>query len=52
LANGAIEDILRLLAKAEAALLIFNPPREIEAFFSHCKELMKEMKNMIARARE
>jgi len=40
------------LAEAEVALPIFNPPSEIEAFFSHCKELIREMKNMIARARE
>jgi len=40
------------LAEVEAALPIFNPPREIEAFFSHCKELIREMKNMIVRARE
>jgi len=52
LANGAIEGIPRLLAEAEAALPIFNPPREIEAFFSHCKKLIREMNNMIARARE
>jgi len=52
LTNGAIEDIPRLLAEAEVALPIFNLPREIEAFFSHCKELIREMKNIIVRARE
>ena len=52
LANGAIEEIPRLLPEAEAALPIFNPPREIEAFFNHCKKLMREMKSMIVRVRE
>ena len=52
LANGAIEEIPRLLAEAEAALPIFNPPREIESFFNHCKKLMREMKSMIVRVRE
>jgi len=52
LANGAIEDIPQLLAEVEAALPIFNLPREFEAFFSHYKELMREMKSMITKARE
>ena len=52
LANGAIEEIPRLLAEAETALPIFNLPREIEAFFNHCKKLMREMKSMIVRVRE
>jgi len=52
LANGAIEEIPRLLAEADTALPIFNLPREIEAFFNHCKKLMREMKSMIVRVRE
>jgi len=52
LANGAIEEIPRLFAKGETALPIFNLPREIEAFFNHCKKLMREMKSMIVRVRE
>ena len=52
LGKWSIKDISRLLVEAEAALPIFNPPREIEAFFSHCKELIREMKNIIVRARE
>ena len=52
LANGAIEEIPRLLAEAETPLAIFNPPREIESFFNHCKKLMREMTSMIVRVRE
>jgi len=52
LANGAIEDIPRLLSEAESALPIFNPPKKIETFLDHCKKLIEEMRSMISRARD
>jgi len=51
LANGAIEDIPRLLSEVESALPIFNPLEKIETFLDHCKKLIGEMKSMISRAR-
>jgi len=52
LANGAIEDIPRLLSEVESALPIFNPPKKIETFLDHYKKLIEEMKSMISRARD
>ena len=52
LANGAIENVPKLLADAESAMLIFNPPKGIEAFLNHCKKLMAKMKNVMARAQD
>ena len=52
LTNTAMENVPKLLADAESAMPIFNPPREIEAFLSHCQELVGEMKNVMARARD
>jgi len=52
LANGAIKNVPKLLADVESAMPIFNPPKRIEAFLNHCKKLMEEMKNVMARAQD
>ncbi|CAL0323598.1 unnamed protein product [Lupinus luteus] len=49
LANEAIDDIPHLLREAEAMMDPFNTPREIKGFICHCKELIGEMMDMIAR---
>jgi len=51
IANGAIEDISKMLTDVEIAMPIFNPPKAIEDFLSYCRELVGEMKNIVARAR-
>ncbi|KOM55225.1 hypothetical protein LR48_Vigan11g120400 [Vigna angularis] len=52
LANGAIENVPRMVSDAEAITHFYNPPEEIKLFISHCKWLVGEMKAFIARARE
>ena len=52
LANGAIENVPKLLVDDESAMSIFNPPKGIEAFLNHYKKLMEEMKNVMVRAQD
>jgi len=52
LVNEAIKNVPKLLADAESAMPIFNPPKGIEAFLNHCKKLMEEMKNVMTRAQD
>ncbi|KOM34854.1 hypothetical protein LR48_Vigan02g100400 [Vigna angularis] len=49
LANGAIEDIPRMVSEAEASTHFYSPPVEIELFINHCKRLIDEMKSLITR---
>ena len=51
LANGAIEDIPRMVLEAEASTHFCSPPVEVERFINHCKWLIGEMKSFITRAR-
>ncbi|KOM47161.1 hypothetical protein LR48_Vigan07g086500 [Vigna angularis] len=52
LANGAIEDIPKMVLDAEASTHFCSPPEEIKLFINHCKWLVGEMKSFIARAQE
>jgi len=52
LANGAIDEVPRMLKEADISLMFFNPPDAIQNFLSHCKYLVEQMKIMIARSRE
>ncbi|KAG2408055.1 uncharacterized protein HKW66_Vig0028770 [Vigna angularis] len=52
LANEAIKDVPKLLADAESALPIFNPPEKVETFLNYCKKLIREMKNVMAEAHD
>ncbi|KAG2390785.1 uncharacterized protein HKW66_Vig0252770 [Vigna angularis] len=52
LANGAIEDIPKMVLDAEATTHFCNPPPEIMLFINHCKLLVGEMKAFTARARK
>jgi len=47
-----MENVPKLLVDAESAMPVFNPPKENEAFLSNYQELVGEMKNMMARARD
>ncbi|KOM52219.1 hypothetical protein LR48_Vigan09g087800 [Vigna angularis] len=51
LANGAIEDIPRMVLEAEASTHFYSLPVEIGLFINHCKRLIDEMKSLITRAR-
>ena len=51
LANGVIDDLPHHLRKAEVAMLPFGTPNEVRAFIEYCKEQIKEMKMMIAQAK-
>jgi len=50
IANGAIEDVPRMLIDAEIAMPIFNPPKAIEDFLGYYRKLVGEMKNIVATA--
>jgi len=50
LANGAIEDVPRMLREADA-MTFRDPPREVQIFLNHCKWLVEQMKILIARVR-
>jgi len=52
LANGAIDDVPRMLFNAESSLKFYNPPEDITIFIEHCKQLVGVMKGFIARARD
>ena len=51
LANGAIEDIPRMLREVDA-VTFRDPPREVQIFLDHCKWLVEQMKILIARVRD
>jgi len=51
IANGAIEDVPKVLTNTEIAMPIFNPPKAIEDLLGYCRKLVGEMKNIVARAR-
>jgi len=51
IANGAIEDVPRMLTDVEITMPIFNPPKAIEDFLGYCRKIVREMKNIVARAR-
>jgi len=51
LANGAIDDVPRMLSNAESSLKFYNPPEDVTVFIEHCKQLVGVMKGFIARAR-
>ena len=52
LANGAIEDVPRMLREADSSLMFFNFPDSVQTFLNHCKYLVERMKVMIARSRD
>jgi len=52
LANGAIEDVPRMLREADSSLMFFNLPDSVQFFLNHCKYLVEQMKAMIARSRD
>jgi len=52
LANGAIEDMPRMLREADSSLMSFNFPDFVQNFLNHCKYLIEQMKVMIARSRD
>ena len=52
LANGAIDGIPKMLREAEATLIFYNPPKEVENFLEHYKLLVGVMKGMVACARK
>jgi len=49
LANGAIEDVPRMLKEADVSLMFRPVPKEVESFVEHCKGLVGLMKKMVAR---
>jgi len=51
LANGAIDDVPRMLSNAESSLKFYNRPEDITIFIEHCKQLVGVMRGFIARAR-
>jgi len=51
LANGAIEDVPRMLREADVALMFRRIPKEVESFIKHCKWLVGLMKEMVACSR-
>ena len=51
LANGAIEDVPRMLREADAVTFC-DPPREVQIFLNHCKWLVEQMNILIARVRD
>jgi len=52
LANGAIDEVPRMLREADISLMFFNPPDAVQNFLNNCKYLLEQMKIMIARSRE
>jgi len=52
LANGAIEDVPRMLREADSSMMFFNFPDSAQTFLNHCKYLVEQMKVMIARSRD
>jgi len=51
LANGAIEDVSRLLREVDASLMFRTVPKEVESFIEHCKWLVGLMKEMVTRSK-
>jgi len=51
LANGAIEDVPRMLREADASLMFHTVPKEVESFIEYCKWLVGLMKEMVARSK-
>jgi len=51
LANGAMEDVPRMLREADVSLIFRTVPKEVESFIEHCKWLVGLMKEMVARSR-
>jgi len=51
LANGAIEDVPRMLREADA-VTFRDPPREVQIFLDHCKRLVEQMKILITHVRD
>jgi len=51
LANGAIEDVPRMLREADVSLMFRPVPKEAESFVEHCKWLVGLMKEMVTRNR-
>ena len=41
----------RMLREADISLMFFNPSDVVQSFLNHCKYLVEQMKNMIARSR-
>jgi len=37
LANGAIDEVPRMLKEADISLMFFNPPNAVQNFLNHCK---------------
>jgi len=52
LANGAIEDVPRMLAEVYATMFFYKPPKAVEVFIEHCKGLVGLMKDMVARSKD
>jgi len=52
LANEAIDEVPRMLREADISLMFFNPPEKVQNFLNHCKFLVDEMKNIVARAKK
>jgi len=52
LANGAIDEVPRMLREADISLMFFNPPDAVQNILNHCKYLVEQMKNMIASAKK
>jgi len=42
----------RMLRKADISLAFFNPLEKVQNFLDHCKYLVEEMENIIARAKK
>jgi len=51
MANGAMEDVPRMLREADVSLMFRTVPKEVESFIEHCKWLIGLMKEMVARSR-
>jgi len=52
LANGAIEDVPRMLREVDSSLMFFNFPDSVQTFLNHCRYLVEQMKVMIALSRD
>jgi len=52
LANGAIDEVPRMLHEADVSLMFFNLPEKVQNFLNHCKFLVDEMKNIIANVKK
>jgi len=52
LANGAIDEVPRMLREADATLMFFNLPEKVQDFLNHCKYLVEEMKSIVAHAKK